>query len=425
MDICLISKDEKLSRSFRDVTRGMPQVRFERVAGAEERPAADLYVWDFTASGETANGVDFGDEVDNAFLVRPEDMALFQERLQFAAVSVLVKPAGRAELERFLQRAFARWVWARTAASGRRQERDDFVECLLLASLKVQQYTTERANFVTRALQDLWAPLTAADGYCAVLAGEAVGTLNSDQVGVLLRLQTSIRHLRRIAELLVQLGMDPARGEPPSLVCGDIVAGLRRAVDTVLPSAEAKNLELTTDVQRPPQPLYFDRAQIEQVIVELLENAFRFTPRGGSVELKAYPISSPMRKFRLRSAAGTWFRPAPVAEGPNAYRVDVVDSGPAIPMENLAGVFDHYRPYSGKEDRSGTGLGLARCRMVVSAHCGEMFAEHQTAGATFSFILPFARPETTEANCITASEGDGAGALQDDYKNNIAGGGSN
>jgi signal transduction histidine kinase len=215
--------------------------------------------------------------------------------------------------------------------------------------------------------------------------------------------------------------MNPARGEPPALFAADIIAGLQHAVGATLPLAAAKNIELRTDLEQPALPLYFDRAQIVAVIVELLENAVRYTPRGGTVEIKGYSTRCAVRKFHLRSAGGVWFRPAAVSHEPNAYRVDFVDPGPAIPIEKLASVFDQYRAYSGSEDRSGTGLGLARCRMVLSAHCGEMFAEHQSAGATFSFVLPFVQPEVSEDEYIAA--GNGSGALRDDFKNDTAGGG--
>ena len=64
-------------------------------------------------------------------------------------------------------------------------------------------------------------------------------------------------------------------------------------------------------------------------------------------------------------------RTAPAdAQAPNAYRIDIRDSGHAIPAEHLDHIFEEYTSYAGGRDRSGGGLGLAICRMIVTQHDG-------------------------------------------------------
>jgi signal transduction histidine kinase len=69
--------------------------------------------------------------------------------------------------------------------------------------------------------------------------------------------------------------------------------------------------------------------------------------------------------------------------------VDIRDSGPGIPAEHLDRIFEEYTSYSGGQDRSGGGLGLAICRLILSRHGGRIWAESSSEGAVFSFVLPF------------------------------------
>jgi K+-sensing histidine kinase KdpD len=78
---------------------------------------------------------------------------------------------------------------------------------------------------------------------------------------------------------------------------------------------------------------------------------------------------------------------------PNSYRIDIVDSGGAIPEEHLEGIFEEYTSYAGGRDRSGGGLGLAICKMIVTEHEGHVWAENTETGPMFSFVLPTQRTE--------------------------------
>jgi signal transduction histidine kinase len=68
--------------------------------------------------------------------------------------------------------------------------------------------------------------------------------------------------------------------------------------------------------------------------------------------------------------------------------VDVSDTGTGISTEYLESVFEEYTSYTGSQDRSGGGLGLAICKMILSAHGGRIWAENYSAGARLSFVLP-------------------------------------
>jgi signal transduction histidine kinase len=73
---------------------------------------------------------------------------------------------------------------------------------------------------------------------------------------------------------------------------------------------------------------------------------------------------------------------------PNAYRVDIQDSGAPIPPEHLQRIFEEYNSDDGRGDRSGGGLGLAITRMIMAQHDGYVWAENTSYGPRFSLILP-------------------------------------
>jgi signal transduction histidine kinase len=173
----------------------------------------------------------------------------------------------------------------------------------------------------------------------------------------------------------------------PDLRPGDIRECVEQALHEVTPFADGKNISVAVDLDRELGTLYLEPGQIEQVLINLLDNACKFTPKSGSIEIRGYPYFWERRT--MRSAHGLFaerrFGDSPE---PNSYRIDIRDSGPRIPREHLEKIFEEYTSYAGGQDRSGGGLGLAICRMIVTAHDGRVWAENTDQGPQFSFVLP-------------------------------------
>ena len=83
--------------------------------------------------------------------------------------------------------------------------------------------------------------------------------------------------------------------------------------------------------------------------------------------------------------------------GPNGYRIDIRDSGSAIPQHHMERIFEEYTSYAGGRDRSCGGLGLAICRLIMTQHDGHVWAENTNSGPVFSFVLPIHRFDPTLA----------------------------
>ncbi len=392
MKVCSVSTDRRFHAICAEALSEIPGIEHCQAASSSEAPPADINIRDFDLREPPA--FDDSTEAETVYVARREDLAALHGQAKGKTLAALVKPVDAPGLRRFLEAAVSRRSsQLRGRADPRRLERDQFLECVLLAGMKLQQFGAEQSNFLSRALHDLWAPLTAADGYCTMLLQDGAGNLSPEQAGTLRRLHASLRRLLRTTSLVYQLGSGGSDQDLPSIARADIAACVDKAVSSALPFARARSIELRTKVIQPPEPMYFDAAQIEMVLDNLLENACRFTPKAAAVELDAFPVVWGVRRFRLQGADGAWFQPVPPSGGPNAYRVDVRDGGPAIAPSDLAGMFDQYSPNYSGSGRSGAGLALAACRWIVGAHCGEVVVEPQTEGATFSLVLPIVKPE--------------------------------
>ena len=138
---------------------------------------------------------------------------------------------------------------------------------------------------------------------------------------------------------------------------------VHEAVEMFQAQAAARGINLVTTLVPPPTVAAFDPARLLQVLVNLLGNALKFTPRDGTVEVRVE------------------------AEG-RELRFSVSDTGPGIPADKLEAIFDRYlQVRSG--DRRGVGLGLYISRCIVQGHGGRIWASNgPNGGATVSFALP-------------------------------------
>jgi two-component system, sensor histidine kinase and response regulator len=171
--------------------------------------------------------------------------------------------------------------------------------------------------------------------------------------------RTALRMDRLIQDLLDVSRMEAGRFnvDPRQESVRGIVL---EAKESLGPIADAKQIELRTDLPEGDIPVHADRDRVLQIFSNLIGNAIKFTPEGGTITVSA----------RVED---------------DSVRFRVSDSGSGISAEDLPRIFDRF--WHGKEG-GGSGLGLAIVRGVVHAHGGDVQAESDETGATFSFTLP-------------------------------------
>lgn len=350
---------------------------------------ADLYLWDIVPELGTLASIQPEDNWRHFFMVEGCDLERLRGIVPPGNANILLKPVGKLALNAFLTNACDQAGAAQNRSMERlRADREDLLQCLMQANLKLQEYDHDRTRFLARAIHDFRAPLTAITGYCGLLLGEDVGSLTEEQREVIERMHRSAKKLSRMSSAMFQLSIAPRVEAAVDFQPGDIRDCIDQAIHEIMPAAQDKRVSVRSNTLPTQEQLYFDRIKIEQVLVNLLDNACKFAPRDGMIEVRGYPCFLDSRSENPESAEGT---PVEWEHQPNSYRVDIRDTGPGIPSAHITKIFEEYTSYGGGVDRSGGGLGLAVCRMILNQHKGRIWAESSRSGAVFSFVLPLSQ----------------------------------
>jgi signal transduction histidine kinase len=387
VNVVLISNDTELYKLCRETLAELAGSDCKLVTATTPTftHKADLYIWDIEPQSESPQGADFH-AAKHLFLVHRNDLARFQPDLP-GETSILLKPVSRATLVAFLDLAICADADELSATNFLRADRDKILQCLIQTNLRIQQYDQDRTNFLTRAVHDFRAPLTAVTGYCGLLLSEVLGPLSAEQGEVLRRMQHSAKRLSRMSSAFFQLSVHRHIKNQPALSKGNLQECIEQAIHEIAPFNDAKRISVTAEFDPEPGPVYFEQCQMEQIFINLLDNACKFTPRNGEISIQGYPFFWERRTANDGRQTSRDRRHQDSRQA-NAYRIDIQDSGPPIPAEYLETIFEEYTSYAGGQDRSGGGLGLAICRMIAAQHEGRIWAENTESGPRFCLVLP-------------------------------------
>ncbi len=229
---------------------------------------------------------------------------------------------------------------------------------------------------LSRVSHELRSPLNAVYQYVTILLDGLAGDINTEQrdyLGIALRNVNQLRNM--IGELL-----DVTRSQSNKLHLSpcemDVAETVNAAVETVQHEALGKKQSLLIEVPDGLPMAYADPQRVQQVIVNLLNNAIKFTPEGGAITLCARAADLP-----------------PDGAPPSNARLEmtVTDSGCGIAEEDHERIFQHLYQVRKTIDqkRGGLGLGLFICRDLVSRLGGKIWVESCVGqGSTFHFTLP-------------------------------------
>lgn len=395
MNILLFSNDQRLAAFCGDVLTEMfgSESKVEIGVPGQAASQKDLCLWDFIP-GETPIPENFSTAGSprHLFLLHRQHLPLLQQLLGTSDINVLLKPVLPTTLRAFLGDAHRQQTQDNDnhprTLQALRGERDDMLQFLIQANLRLQEYDQERTNFLARSIHDFRAPLTAIGGYCSLLLEEELGAVTPDQREVLGRMQQSAKRLSRLTDAMFQLSIRQRVDQELKLKNADMRECVEQALHEVALFLEDKRISLSVEIEQPPAGLLFDECRMEQTLVNLLDNARKFTPRNGNIEIRGYPYFWERRTGHAASVDPSRDRRGKQLADPNSFRVDIRDSGPGIPTIHMGKIFEEYSSYSGGHDRSGGGLGLAICRMILQQHGGHVWAESHASGAVFCFVLP-------------------------------------
>ena len=233
-----------------------------------------------------------------------------------------------------------------------------------------------KSAFLATMSHELRTPLNSIIGFTGILLQNLAGPLNAEQAKQLGMVQGSARHLLDLINDVLDISKIEAAQLEVRAEAFDLRASLERVTAAERPLAERKGLALNAFIPAGLGEMISDRRRVEQVLINLLNNAIKFTEQG-SITLAAELIDD----FRVSPGA------APVA----AVRLSVSDSGIGIKPEDLATLFQPFRQLDSGITRQheGTGLGLAICRRLCALLGGDISVTSTWAkGSEFAVTLP-------------------------------------
>jgi signal transduction histidine kinase/ActR/RegA family two-component response regulator len=258
---------------------------------------------------------------------------------------------------------------------------ETFASQSALALLNAQLFTTlhersaelevasrHKSEFLASMSHELRTPLNAVLGFSEVLLERMFGDINERQEEYLRDIHSSGKHLLELLNEILDLSKVEAGQMELEFIPLDVPAALEYAASMLRERATAHSIELRVELGDGLGAVEADELRFKQVALNLVSNAVKFTPDGGSVVIRAVEVDTDLR-------------------------VTVTDTGVGIPIEDRVRIFESFQQGGrGASREEGTGLGLTLSRRIVELFGGRMWLVSEVGvGSTFGFSIPTRR----------------------------------
>jgi putative tryptophan/tyrosine transport system substrate-binding protein len=254
---------------------------------------------------------------------------------------------------------------------------EDRTHELALANERLKELDRMKSDFVSKVSHELRTPLTAIKGAVDLVLREVAGPLTEKQTHYLTRVRSNTQHLAGLINDLLDLSkIESGRIEIKSS-CVSLSGLLHEVVEALRPVAAEKVIALEVTIRERSLLVWADRDKINQVLMNLIGNAIKFTPVHGRVTVSASRY------------------------GEESVQVSVSDTGPGVPPDEKEKIFAKFYRIAevNGENSKGTGLGLAISKALVELHGGKIWVESEPSrGSNFCFTLPLSEPQNSPSN---------------------------
>lgn len=231
---------------------------------------------------------------------------------------------------------------------------------------RIRKLENMRSEFAANVSHELKTPLTVISGFIDTLKDPGISRQDADRFLDIISLESE-RLTRLIEDVLALSDIENTLAPPASIV--DIRQGVREAAELLQKSAQDKNISLTIELPKNRIPVAADNDRIKQMVINLVDNAIKYTPEAGSVNV------SVLREEQL-------------------CVIRVRDTGIGIPQEYIPRLFERFYRVDKSRSRAlgGTGLGLAIVKHIVSLLGGHITVESTVGtGTMFEVTVPIGK----------------------------------
>jgi signal transduction histidine kinase len=243
----------------------------------------------------------------------------------------------------------------------------------------------QREDFVSRLTHDLRTPLVAADRMLMLLQEGALGKLSLQMEEVISIMARSNINLLSMVNTLLEVYRFEAGRKTLVIRPVNLNQLLAEVIGELTPLADSKTLEIKLNFveDATPKIVMGDHLELRRLFTNLIGNAIKFTD-SGFVNIRL------ISQFQDRKSYDSELLPDSHS---NEYiTIEIADTGPGIPPEEQATLFERFR--QGSHKRSGSGLGLYLSRRIVEAHQGNILINSELGkGSTFVVLLPVKQPQ--------------------------------
>jgi signal transduction histidine kinase len=255
-----------------------------------------------------------------------------------------------------------------------------------------------KSEFLANMSHELRTPLNAIIGFSEVLVDKHFGELNETQEEYTHDILSSGKHLLSLIQDILDLSkvesgmmeLDPSEFNINVLLKGSLTM--------IKEKASKKDTQLFTELVDITEPIFADERKIKQITFNLLSNALKFTPDGGSIHINTEVIERHWLQDHVPASFREDILPNIEDHHQKYLKVSVTDTGIGIKCESLKKIFNPFQQEDTSTSRKygGTGLGLCLTKKFLELHKGGIWVESQVGnGSIFTYILPFSSVQHT------------------------------
>jgi signal transduction histidine kinase len=238
---------------------------------------------------------------------------------------------------------------------------------------RVRRESDEREELLSVVSHELRTPVTIINGYNRLLLSEQVGSVTDEQRRFLAESSKACQRLDAFIGNLLEAGRLAFDGEVLEISHSELAPVIEAVVELLGPLVDGAGLRVKVEVAADADRARFDRMRLNQILTNLVANAIKFSPAGGTIRITTRLLP----------------RDPSDAASRESVELAVYDEGPGVALPDRDRIFEPYTQVGEQSRAGGLGLGLAICKRLVEAHGGSIGVRaRRERGSAFVFTLP-------------------------------------